>query len=119
MPFPMISDKPATLIYDPHCGRCERFARWARDWSRGRLETLDYEAPGAMELHPKLSYSRVRQAPQLILANGYLCQGAEAVAWALSLRPGFGFVSVFFHLPLFRQLGFLLYWIFKARPKPC
>jgi hypothetical protein len=118
--IPILSSMPlATLIYDPHCGRCARFAQWCRHWSQEQLAIAGYDEPGVMDSHPKLSFPQVQKAPHLILANGYLCRGAEAVAFALSLRPGFGFIAVLFHLPLFRQLGWLLYWIFKARPKAC
>jgi predicted DCC family thiol-disulfide oxidoreductase YuxK len=109
----------ATLIYNGHCSRCLAFARWARNWSQGRLTTTPFDEPGAMDLHPRLSYARVTSAPQIVLANGYLCQGAEAVAWVIGSRPGFGFVTVLYHLPLFRQLGWILYQLFKARPKRC
>jgi predicted DCC family thiol-disulfide oxidoreductase YuxK len=115
----MPSTPLATLIYNGHCPRCAAFARWCLRWGQGRLQALSYDEPGAMDLHPKLSYARALSVPQVILANGYLCQGAEAVAWAIGSRPGFSFITVLYHLPLFRQLGQLLYWIFQARPKPC
>jgi hypothetical protein len=83
------------------------------------LLTLPYDAPGAMDLHPNLSLQRALRAVQLVLKSGHLCEGAEAVAFTLAMRPGFGFVVVLYHLPLFRQLAQLLYFIFKNRPRTC
>jgi predicted DCC family thiol-disulfide oxidoreductase YuxK len=108
-----------TLIYNGHCPYCTSFARWSERWGQGRLRALSYDEPGAMDLHRDLSLARAHSAPQVILANGYLCQGVEAVAWVIGTRPGFTFITVLYHLPLFRQAAWLLYWLFKARPKRC
>ncbi len=109
----------AALIYDGYCPRCVAFARWGGRWSRGRLDVLSFEAPGAMQLHPDLSYARAQSAPQMVLDDGRLTQGAEAVAWVLGSRPGFGFIPVLYQAPGFKQAARLLYWAFKARSKPC
>ena len=110
---------PTTLIYDGQCLKCLSFAQWLNTWCQGHVRIVSMDEPGAMDLHLNLSYARAVRAPQLILPNGYLCQGAEAVAWALSLRPGFAWLAVVFHLPLFRQLSHLAYWLLRAKPRDC
>jgi predicted DCC family thiol-disulfide oxidoreductase YuxK len=109
----------ATLIYDGLCPRCSAFARWGFRWSRGRLRILGLDEPGAMDLHPDLSFARASAAPQLVLANGYLCEGAEAAAWVLGSRRGLSFIPLAYRFPILRQLGQFLYFCFKARPRPC
>lgn len=109
----------ATLIYDGLCPKCRAFARWGQAWGQGRLKALSYDEPGALDLHTDLSFARAISAPQVVLANGYLCEGAEAVAWVLGSRAGFGFVPVLYRFPILKQAAQLLYWALKARPKGC
>jgi predicted DCC family thiol-disulfide oxidoreductase YuxK len=109
----------ATLIYDGLCPRCSAFARWGGRWSQGRLRTLALDQPGAMDLHRDLSFARATAAPQVVLANGYLCQGAEAAAWVLGSRRGFAFIPILYRAPLLKQGAQLCYWAFKARPQAC
>lgn len=109
----------ATLIYDDLCPRCDAFAHWGRRWSQGRLRIVSLDEPGAMDLHRDLSFARATAAPQLVLANGYLCEGAEAAAWVVGSRRGFAFIPVLARAPLLKQVAQGLYWLFKARPKGC
>jgi predicted DCC family thiol-disulfide oxidoreductase YuxK len=111
---------PATLLYDGLCPFCLRSARRLQAFSGPeRLTILPLDAPGAMELHPGLNYSRALTAVQLILENGYLCQGAEAAFNALGLRPGFGFLKILYYLPLFRQIADLIYFFVSKRRRRC
>ena len=80
---------------------------------------MPFDAPGAMDLHSDLSFTRAQSAPQIVLANGYLGQGAEAAAWVLGSRLGLGFVPLLYRAPLFKQLGQLAYWALKARQPRC
>lgn len=107
-----------SFIYAPNCPRCRRVADFLARWTGGRLRCLPYSSD-ALGLHPDLSFVRASKAPQLVLANGYLCEGAEALANALALRPGFKFLSFLYYLPPFKQAGQALYWLFKARPAGC
>lgn len=112
-------ERIGTLIYDGLCPRCTAFARWGQRWSQGRLAVTPLDAPGALELHTDLSYSKALAAPQVVLANGYLCEGAEAAAWVLGSRKGFYFVPLLCRFPVLKQAAQFFYWCFKARPKPC
>ena len=108
-----------TFIYSPACPRCIRLAVWLKGRSDGLLSILPYTDPGAMALHPNLNYTRATRAPQLILNNGRLCEGAEAVAEAIALRPGWAWVSAAYAFPLFTPLGHLLYWLLRAKETHC
>jgi predicted DCC family thiol-disulfide oxidoreductase YuxK len=112
-------DFMATLIYDGQCPRCTSFARWGQRWSQGRLRVLPLDAPGALDIHTDLSFSKALAAPQVVLSNGYLCEGAEAAAWVVGSRRGFGFVPLCYRFPLAKPFGQLLYWALKAPHKEC
>ena len=111
---------PATLIFDGQCRFCTRSARRLQAFAGAkRLQIVAMDAPGAMDLHQDLSYTKALKAVQLILKNGYLCEGAEAAFTALSLRPGFGFLRVLYQLPLIKQLSKAAYWVFARGRKRC
>jgi len=111
---------PATLIYDDQCPFCRRSARRLQAFSGpGRLNIVPLDAPGAMDLHRELEYSRALKAVQLVLENGRLCQGAEAGANAVSLRPGFSFVKFLYYLPLIRQAADLGYRFIARNRNRC
>lgn len=111
---------PATLIYDGQCRFCVRAARRLQFWAgRGRLEIVPLDAPGAMELHPDLSYSKALAAVQLVLPEGRLCQGAEAGLRAMSLRPGFAWLAFLYYLPLIRQACDLCYRLIARGRRRC
>ncbi len=99
---------------------CTRLARGLRAWAGpGRLEIIPLDAPGALDLHRDLSFARALKAVQLLRANGYLCQGAEAGANALGLRPGFGWLPFVYYLPLLRQLCDLVYFLVSRGRRRC
>jgi predicted DCC family thiol-disulfide oxidoreductase YuxK len=111
---------PGTLIYDAHCPFCRRWAlRLQRFAGADRLQIAAMDAPGTMDLHPNFDYSRAVRAVQLILENGYLCEGAEAAMNAVALRPGFGFLKYFYYVPLFRQAADLFYAIIARNRNRC
>jgi predicted DCC family thiol-disulfide oxidoreductase YuxK len=111
---------PAILIYDGLCPFCARSARRMRDFvGAGRLDIVALEAPGAMELHRDLSHARALGAVQLLLENGYLCEGAEAAFNALALRPGLGVLKFAYYLPGLRQLADFAYKVVARNRRRC
>lgn len=85
----------------------------------GRLKIVPLDAPGAMELHQDLSHARALAALQLLLENGYLCQGAEAAFNAVALRPGWGALKLIYYLPLLRQLSDFAYRLAAKNRRRC
>lgn len=111
---------PATLIYDGQCLFCTRSARRLQAFAgASRLAIVPVDAPGAMDLHLDLSYSRALKAVQFVHQNGMLCEGAEAAAQAVSLRPGFAFIKYLYYMPVLRQLSDLAYAIIARNRRRC
>jgi predicted DCC family thiol-disulfide oxidoreductase YuxK len=84
-----------------------------------RLRSLPYDSPGAMDLHPELDLARVQRSVQLILENGYLCEGAEAACNALALMPGLRALKFLYYLPFCRQLADFSYFLIARQRKNC
>lgn len=72
-----------------------------------------------MELHPALDLARVQRSVQLILENGYLCEGAEAASHALALQPCLRPLKFLYYLPLFRQFANFCYVRITRQRKNC
>ena len=72
------------------------------------------DAPGAMDLHTDLNYTKALKAVQLVLPSGRLCEGAEAAFQVLALKTGLGPLKFLYYLPLLRQ-AFDLSYRFVAR----
>jgi predicted DCC family thiol-disulfide oxidoreductase YuxK len=111
---------PATLIYDGQCGFCKKSARLLQELAGPeRLAIVSLDAPSAMDLHPDLSFSKALEAPQLVLENGYLCQGAEAAFNAAGLRPSLGFLKYLYYFPVIRQFSDFAYKIVSQKRNRC
>jgi len=85
-----VASPPETplLIFDGDCGFCRFWvARW-RGLLEGRADFEPYRT--AAPRFPEIPVERFRQAVGLILPDGSLYSGAEAVFRALALRPGAG-----------------------------
>lgn len=74
------------LVFDGDCGFCRR---WVARWRHALGEQVDCEAfQTAGARFPTIPRSRFRRAVQLILPDGEVCEGAEAVLRTLALAPG-------------------------------
>ncbi len=74
------------LIYDGDCGFCRT---WVARWRRTVGPQVDYEQfQTAAARFPTIQRSRFRRALQLILPDGEVFEGAEAVFRTLALDPG-------------------------------
>ena len=74
------------LVYDGDCGFCRT---WVARWRRTVGPWVDYEEfQTAAARFPTIQRSRFRRALQLILADGEVFEGAEAVFRTLALAPG-------------------------------
>lgn len=76
----------ALLVYDGDCGFCRT---WVARWRRTVGPRVDYEElQTAGARYPTIPRSRFRRAVQLILPDGEVFEGAEAVFRTLALAPG-------------------------------
>lgn len=74
------------LVYDGDCGFCRTWvARWRRTVGP-RVDYEEFQTAGAR--FPTIQRSRFRRALQLILPDGDVFEGAEAVFRTLALAPG-------------------------------
>ena len=74
------------LVYDGDCGFCRT---WVARWRRTVGPRVDYEQFQTVAARfPTIQRSRFRRALQLILPDGEVFEGAEAVFRTLALAPG-------------------------------
>jgi len=74
------------LVYDGDCGFCRT---WVARWRRTVGPRVDYEQfQSAGARFPTIPRSRFRRSLQLILPDGEVFEGAEAVFRTLALAPG-------------------------------
>jgi predicted DCC family thiol-disulfide oxidoreductase YuxK len=82
-----VPNPPSTplLVFDGDCGFCRS---WIARWRRMTTERVAYEPyQKAAARFPTLPRGRFRHAVQLILPNGDVSEGAEAVLRTLTLGP--------------------------------
>lgn len=109
---------PATLIYDAECAMCRASALWLmrRALSRGALEILPCRSAVTRRRFPQVSEAACLTAMQLVLADGSVLSGADAVPELLRRIRGWGWVAAVFALPGVRPIGRRLYaWIARNR----
>ncbi len=74
------------LVFDGDCGFCRT---WVARWRRRLGDQVDYEPFQAVGARfPTIQRSRFRRAVQLILPDGEVFEGAEAVFRTMALAPG-------------------------------
>lgn len=108
----------ATLIYDAECSTCRASALWLmrRALSSGALEILPCRSPVRSARFPQVSEAACLTAMQLVLSDGRILSGADAVPELLRRIRGWGWVAGVFALPGIRPLARRLYaWIARNR----
>lgn len=108
----------ATLIYDGECAMCRASAFWLmrRALSRGALEILPCRSEPRRARFPQVSEDACLAAMQLVLPDGRVLAGAEAVPELLRRIRGWGWVAGFFALPGVRPVARRLYaWVAANR----
>ena len=83
----MVANRPARplLVFDGDCGFCRT---WVARWRRAVGERIDYEPyQTAAARFPAMPRRQFRDAVQLIMPDGDVFQGAEAVLRSLALAP--------------------------------
>ena len=111
---------PAVLIYDGECAMCRASALWllrramaggARD-----LELLPCRSPARRTRYPRISEEACLSAMQLVLPDGRVLAGADAVPEILLRIPRWRWLAGLFDLPLVRPSARRVYaWIAENR----
>ncbi|HEU4367623.1 MAG TPA: DUF393 domain-containing protein [Methylomirabilota bacterium] len=108
----------ATLIYDAECAMCRASALWLmrRALSGGALEILPCRAAVRRERFPQVAEAACLTAMQLVLPDGRILSGADAVPELLRRIRGWSWVASVFALPGIRPIARRLYaWIARNR----
>jgi predicted DCC family thiol-disulfide oxidoreductase YuxK len=111
----MRPDRP-TLVFDGTCGFCRDTVRLVARWDRaGRLVLVPFQDAGqvaALGLAPPA----VAAALHLVLPDGRVFAGADAVAELLRLLPGLGWAARAFAIPGVRPVARRVYaWVARRR----
>lgn len=109
---------PAVLIYDGDCSMCRASALWLmrRALSRGELEILPCRSGARRARFPRVTDEACTTAMQLVLTDGRVLSGADAVPELLRRIRGWGWVAGMFALPGARPLARRLYaWMARNR----
>ena len=113
---------PAVLIYDGSCGLCRGGVSWiSRRAVRGHLEFLPCQAAERRARYPWMDERACLEAMQLILPDGRVFSGAEAVFLSRSFAPRSKWLlAAYRRVPGFAALARLTYRTIAAAPiTPC
>lgn len=108
----------ATLIYDAECSMCRASALWLmrRALSGGALEILPCRSADRRERFPQVSEEACLTAMQLVLPDGRVLAGADAVPELLHRIRGWGWLAAAFALPGVRPVARRVYaWVAENR----
>jgi predicted DCC family thiol-disulfide oxidoreductase YuxK len=109
---------PAVLIYDDECPMCRASALWLMRLARslGAVEILPCRSSVRVARFPQISEAACLTAMQLVLPDGRVLEGAEAVPELLHRIRGLGWLAAVFALPGMRPLARRVYgWIARNR----
>jgi len=115
-------DSKAVLIYDGECSMCRASALWllrrAEAGGARDLEILPCRSPVRRQRFPSISDETCMRAMQLVLPDGNVLAGADAVPEILLRIPRWSWVALLFDLPRARPFARHVYaWIAKNRMK--
>lgn len=82
----------------------------------GTIRLVDFQAHGALDPFPAVTFERCMQAAQLVTIDGHVCSGLEAVVRALATRPIFKIITGIYFMPGIRQAADGFYrWVATNR----
>ena len=111
---------PAVLIYDGECAMCRGSALWLMRLalSGGALEILPCRSEPRRARFPRISDEACMEAMQLVLPDGQVLAGADAVPEILRRIPRWRWVAALFDLPRARPYARRVYaWVARNRMK--
>jgi predicted DCC family thiol-disulfide oxidoreductase YuxK len=110
----------ATLIYDGECAMCRASALWLmrRAMDGGALEILPCRSAPRRQRFPHVTDEQCMSAMQLVLPDGRVLAGADAVPELFARIPRWRWVPTLFALPGMRPAARRVYaWIARNRMK--
>jgi predicted DCC family thiol-disulfide oxidoreductase YuxK len=111
---------PAVLVYDGECALCRASAFWllrrAMAGGARELELLPCSSPVRRARYPQISDEACLTAMQLVLPDGRVLAGADAVPEILRRIPRWRWLAGLFDLPGIRPVARRVYaWIARHR----
>jgi predicted DCC family thiol-disulfide oxidoreductase YuxK len=109
---------PAVLVYDGECAICRASALWVMRLALGggALEILPCRSEPRRARFPQISDTACMEAMQLVLPDGRILAGADAVPELLHRIRGLGWLATLFALPGARPLARRFYaWVARNR----
>lgn len=110
----------ATLVYDGECAMCRASALWImrRAMDGGALEILPCRSAPRRARFPQITDAECMTAMQLVLPDGRVLAGADAVPELLRRVPRWRWVASLFALPGLPPVARVVYaWIARNRLK--
>lgn len=110
----------AVLIYDGDCGMCRASALWLMRRARvgDRVEILPCRSSPRRARYPQISDEACMRAMQLVLPDGRVLEGADAVPELLRRLRGWRWIAAIFGLPPVRPVTRRVYaWVARRRMK--
>jgi predicted DCC family thiol-disulfide oxidoreductase YuxK len=91
----------ATLVYDADCAMCRASALWLmrRAMAAGELEILPCRSGPRRARFPQIADERCMRAMQLVLPDGRVLEGADAVPELLRRIPRWRWAAALLALP--------------------
>ncbi len=110
-------ESTATLIYDGNCTFCLRSMDWIRKMALPNcLEFLPCQSESRKTRFPTMSENQCMEAMQLVLPDGRILSGAEAIPELLKRLRGWHLCSHLFSIPGIQWLAPYVYrWVAKNR----
>jgi predicted DCC family thiol-disulfide oxidoreductase YuxK len=108
----------ATLVYDGECAMCRASALWLarRAMDAGTLEILPCRSAPRRARFPAITDAQCMTAMQLVLPDGRVLSGADAVPELFARIPRWRWVTTLFALPGMRPVARRVYaWIARNR----
>ena len=110
-------NESATLVYDGDCMFCKKCVAWIANRARpGALEFLPMQAPARSERFPQLTDEACMEGMQLVLPDGHVRSGEQAVPDLLRMLKRWRWFAFVFELPVIRWFSPIAYgWVARNR----
>jgi predicted DCC family thiol-disulfide oxidoreductase YuxK len=98
------------VLYDGLCRFCTASAKkLARLAGKDRVETVSFQEDGVLARFPELSYDALMKRMHVVLPDGRVFAGAEAVTRVVAALPIVGPLAFGYYVPGIRQLAEVVY----------
>jgi predicted DCC family thiol-disulfide oxidoreductase YuxK len=98
------------VLYDGLCRFCTGSAKkLQRLGGKSRLETVSFQEEGVLERFPGIGYDALMKRMHVVMPDGRVFAGAEAVTRVLAALPVVGPLAFGYYVPGIRQLAELTY----------